>query len=455
MRRRIGDLLTVLLVVLFSAGNQIFAQTANDKDNWNMETAERWYKSGIWRNGMKLEIDESVNIVEFARQYNRNKEYWDKAFTWLRETNLDIVSPGKHILDGDNVFIMASEAATKDFKDTKWEAHKKYIDIQYVVKGEEKMGIGPLAEAAPVEAYNDSRDVAFFSINDDYCKFPVARPGTLLIFFPADVHRPGIKTGTCERTSKIVIKIRVDSLTYPARVNVGLDNWFNNETNRATGLPFHYLWSDTAMSGYSRWGKIFQSKGAILSTIKRPVPSELSGLDIYIIVDPDTTSENPSPNYIMAEDINSIEAWVKNEGVLIVLANDAPNCEFKHLNQLTGLFGITFNHVTLHSVIGKNWDMGAFTSLPDHPLFKGVRKIFMKEISSLNLSSCAIPVLSENGNVYIAESKYGKGTVIAVGDPWIYNEYIDHDNLPDDFDNRKAAENLTGYLLLHARKKME
>lgn len=252
----------------------------------------------------------------------------------------------------------------------------------------------------------------------------------------------------------ILLPGTINSQTHPVRVNVGLDNWFNNEINRTTGLPFHYLWSDTAMSGYSRWGKIFQSKGAILSTIKRPVPSELSRLDIYIIVDPDTTSENPSPNYIMAEDINSIEEWVKNGGVLIVLANDAPNCEFKHLNQLTSLFGIIFNHVTLHSVIDKNWDMGAFTSFPDHPIFKSVRKIFMKEISSLSLSSFAIPVLSENGNVYIAESKYGKGTVIAVGDPWIYNEYIDHDNLPNDFDNRKAAENLTGYLLLLVKKNM-
>ncbi len=43
---------------------------------------------------------------------------------------------------------------------------------------------------------------------------------------------------------------------------VGLDNWFNNETNAKTNKPFHYLWSDTENSGYSRWGEIFTSKGA-------------------------------------------------------------------------------------------------------------------------------------------------------------------------------------------------
>jgi len=55
--------------------------------------------------------------------------------------------------------------------------------------------------------------------------------------------------------------------------------------------------------------------------------------------------------------------------------------------------------------------------------------------------------LTENGKVLIAEANYGKVYVFAIGDPWIYNEYIDHDRLPIGFENRKAAENLTDYLL--------
>jgi len=55
--------------------------------------------------------------------------------------------------------------------------------------------------------------------------------------------------------------------------------------------------------------------------------------------------------------------------------------------------------------------------------------------------------------VLMAENKFGKGYVFAIGDPWIYNEYIDHDRLPQSFDNRKAAENLTALLLGYARKK--
>jgi hypothetical protein len=237
-----------------------------------------------------------------------------------------------------------------------------------------------------------------------------------------------------------------------AQVNVGLDNWFNRETNAKTNKPYHYLWTDSAWSGYSRWGKIFTDKGAKISTLDRPDASILSKINVYIIVDPDTTKENPSPNYIMPEDANAIEAWVKKGGVLMILANDAPNCEFSHLNQLTSRFGITFNHVTLHAVTNNQWDMGASTNLPDHTIFKGVKKIYIKEISSLKLNEPAKAILTENGQVLMAESKYGKGLIVAIGDPWIYNEYIDHDRLPQDFENRKAAENLTDYLIENAKK---
>ena len=232
----------------------------------------------------------------------------------------------------------------------------------------------------------------------------------------------------------------------------GLDNWFNRETNAKTGKPFHYLWTDTEFSGYYRWGQIFESRGAKLETIEKPLASSLKGLDVYIIVDPDTTTESKTPNYIMPEDIKAIKKWVKKGGVLAILANDGPNCEFTHLNQLTATFGMTFNHVTLHPVTGTNFEMGACTNLPDHPLFKGVSKIYIKEVSDINLSGNAKPVLTENGKVLIAEARYGKGYVFAIGDPWIYNEYIDHDRLPVSFENRKAAENLTDLLLGYTGK---
>jgi hypothetical protein len=234
---------------------------------------------------------------------------------------------------------------------------------------------------------------------------------------------------------------------------VGLDNWYNRELNAKTGASFHYLWADTANSGYSRWGAIFTAKGARLSLVEKPDPGLLGKVDIYIIADPDTTTENKSPNYIMPEEAKIIGEWVRNGGVLALLGNDGPNCEFTHFNQLASIFGITFNHVTLHPVTGTNYEMGASKNLPDHPLFRGVSKVYLKEISDINVKSPAKSILTENGKVLIAECRFGKGYVFAVGDPWIYNEYIDHERLPASFENRKAAENLTDLLLSYARKK--
>lgn len=242
------------------------------------------------------------------------------------------------------------------------------------------------------------------------------------------------------------------TLNISAQPVVGVDNWFNRETNTKTGLPFHYIWTDTENSGYSRWGDIFKSRGATLATVEKPDAETLGRLSIYIIVDPDTTTENKSPNYITTSEAKTIAAWVRRGGVLAIFANDGPNCEFTNLNKFASRFGVTFNHVTLHPVTGSNWEMGACTNLPDHPLFRGVSKIYIKEVSDINLQGNAKAILSESGKVLMAECNYGKGYVFAIGDPWIYNEYIDHDRLTPDFDNRKAAENLTDQLLGKIKK---
>jgi unsaturated rhamnogalacturonyl hydrolase len=231
---------------------------------------------------------------------------------------------------------------------------------------------------------------------------------------------------------------------------VGLDNWFNRELHKKTGQPYHYLWTDTENSGFSQLGDLFKEKGAALKTIgEAPTDANLGYLDVYIIVDPDTTTESANPNYATPEAISAIEAWVKAGGVLMLMANDGPNCEFTHFNQLAGTFGFQFLPETLNPVINRDWEMGAETKFPGHPLFKGVNKIYMKEVAAITLSKDARPVLVDggSGSAFIAETRYGKGKVLAIGDPWLYNEYIGHKLLPETFENTQAAKNLVGHLL--------
>jgi unsaturated rhamnogalacturonyl hydrolase len=90
--------------------------------------------------------------------------------------------------------------------------------------------------------------------------------------------------------------------------------------------------------------------------------------------------------------------------------------------------------------------MGKIDKFPDHQLFKGVKQIYIKELSTLKLSGNATPILFNDDGVIMALSKFGEGYVFSVGDPWLYNEYIDNRKLPEGFENFKAAKNLFVWL---------
>lgn len=243
-----------------------------------------------------------------------------------------------------------------------------------------------------------------------------------------------------------------------AQKQVVLDNYFNNEFNPKTGKSFHYLWNDTEMSGFSEFGKLFVNKGAAISTLKeKPTKANIQTVDVFIIVDPDTKLETANPHYMDKSVANAISAWVQKGGTLLLLTNDYNHCELDSFNILAGMFGMKFGKEMLHgekSEVGKprNFNSCASTIFPNHLLFKGIHKIFLKEIAPIICSENARPVLEENGQVIIAETNFGKGYVFAVGDPWLYNEYIDHLMLPADFQNLDAAKNLVELLLNNKHK---
>ncbi|HUI30504.1 MAG TPA: DUF4350 domain-containing protein [Candidatus Acidoferrales bacterium] len=235
---------------------------------------------------------------------------------------------------------------------------------------------------------------------------------------------------------------------------IGLDYYFNNEWKKdkdGKERRFHYVWEDTENTGYSQLGDILTQLDAELTELdSAPTENDLSKLGLYIIVDPDTPLESPHPNYIDDKSVEAIVNWVSRGGVLVLFANDSGNCEFANLNRLAEHFGIHFNQDSRNHVGGKNYDDGAFVDFPGSPIFKGVKKIFLKEISTLSISGQAKAELVDKSDVIMASAKFGKGFVFAVGDPWFYNEYMDNRKLPDDFENRIAARNLFAWLLQKA-----
>ena len=232
-----------------------------------------------------------------------------------------------------------------------------------------------------------------------------------------------------------------------------LDCAYNNEWKAdAEGKPmrFHYVWDDTANSGYSQLATIISRTGAVVDTLNTaPTAAALANASVYIIVDPDTPRENPHPLYISTEDAGVLEKWVRAGGTLVLLGNDKENAEFEHFNKLAERFGIHFNEDSHNRVTGQQYETGTFSRFPQHPLFAGVRRIFIKEYSSLSLQEPARPVFqaSSDGHVVMALARVGKGTVFAVGDPWFYNEYMDARRLPEGYDNARAAGNLFQWLL--------
>jgi unsaturated rhamnogalacturonyl hydrolase len=232
---------------------------------------------------------------------------------------------------------------------------------------------------------------------------------------------------------------------------VMLDNYFNHETRKdITGktVPFHYVWDEMDNNGYSLLGEIFRQNGAKLGTLRdAPTYENLSASSVYIIVDPDTEKESPSPNYMKPEHVKAIYNWVKEGGVLALFLNDSANAEFDHFNSLPEKFGIHFNKDGKNMVQGTNFQQGAVPIPANHSIFKNTRKAYIKELSTLKVSPPATSVLKKDGDDIIAVAKVGHGFVFAVGDPWIYNEYTDGRKLPEEYQNFQAAQDLVKWLL--------
>jgi len=236
---------------------------------------------------------------------------------------------------------------------------------------------------------------------------------------------------------------------------VTLDYYFNHEVHKAKNgntVRFHYLWEDKSNNGFSILGKAFTDRGAKLASLNEaPTAVNLKGTDIYIIVDPDTKKENPQPDYIGQKDITEIEKFVKNGGVLVLMANDSANVELPHLNNLAARFGIHFNNdLYKHVIDDAHFNDGA-VNVKGNTLFKTAATIFMKDICTISVKSPASAALSDDNHVIIATARYGKGTVLAVGDPWLYNEYV-NGRLPARFENDKAANDLAAWLLAQVGK---
>jgi YhcH/YjgK/YiaL family protein len=198
-----------ILMILISLFGIMGGKSDSDPASWSEKKISKWFVKSEWSGGWKVSPDPSINKKQFAVSYFKHKDRWDKAFAFFKNNDLSKLEVKRYDIDGDNLFALVSEYLTKNPETTDFEAHRKYIDIQYVISGREIMNIAPLSTLKDlIHPYDDTKDIEFLSVSKLVsCK---ADQSNFFMFFPEDAHRPGLRDGASAPVRKVVIKLRVE-----------------------------------------------------------------------------------------------------------------------------------------------------------------------------------------------------------------------------------------------------
>ena len=178
-----------------------------DPKTWTESELNSWYEKQDWLNGWQVKPDDSNDKRLLAESYYKFKDRWDMAFKFLKDNDLTTLT-GTHNIDSTNVYVIAVDYNSKDKSDTRYEVHKRYVDIQYVAVGEELMGKSTPDNAEVAVPYREANDIAYYTFDGgDYYK---ATPENFFIFFPGELHRPSIKVDESVPIKRIVVKILVE-----------------------------------------------------------------------------------------------------------------------------------------------------------------------------------------------------------------------------------------------------
>jgi YhcH/YjgK/YiaL family protein len=195
--------MATIILTTVSCGNQ-----GTDPAKWTDEEVNDWFNKKEWLAGWNVSPDASINKRSFAVHYYKNPKHWDQAFQFLSGADLKNMPLGKQELEGKHLFASIDEYTTKDKENTRYESHKKYIDIQYIIQGEEMMGVSKLDKLKVTEPYNPETDLAFYSYEGG--NYVTATPDNFVVFFPEDGHRPMMEASVNSKVKKIVVKILIE-----------------------------------------------------------------------------------------------------------------------------------------------------------------------------------------------------------------------------------------------------
>ena len=137
--------------------------------------------------------------------YVNCNSHFEKAFEFLLKGDFECCRGKRFEIDGTNVYAESGEFKLRSLKDAPLEAHDRYIDIQYCIKGEEDFGWSERKDCTVRQPYDNERDIVFFDAAKSVSFSLVG--GEFAIFYPEDAHAPLVGEGTVE---KIVVKVKVE-----------------------------------------------------------------------------------------------------------------------------------------------------------------------------------------------------------------------------------------------------
>jgi biofilm protein TabA len=132
----------------------------------------------------------------------------EPAFEYLARTDLAALPLGRTDIEGDDVYVTVSEAETRPPEKVRFEAHRRYIDIQLVVRGQEAMGLAPVMALVTTEPYDAAKDIEFFAVPQESTTLAL-HAGDFAVFVPGDGHRPGLHLDGPHVSRKAVVKVSV------------------------------------------------------------------------------------------------------------------------------------------------------------------------------------------------------------------------------------------------------
>ena len=140
-----------------------------------------------------------------------NNETWKKLFEFISSLELSSEEK-KYFIDENKVYANVERYETKSLEDAVTESHRKYIDIQLVLQGEEIIRVNNIADLIVKQEYDAERDVIFYETPSQNNEEVVLQAGMFCLLFPQDAHSPQIAVKTPQSVKKVVVKIDKDLL---------------------------------------------------------------------------------------------------------------------------------------------------------------------------------------------------------------------------------------------------